>query len=417
MPVLSNGVNLMWKWPNYANPLTKLMGPPTLANGAFYADGTSLADGYQPYVCKAVTTAFNRLMVGNVMEDGGAYPGRVRWSDIFKPENWAKDLRGRSGGKDLMPPFSALDAVDKVQAFGSAGGNTLIYAERNVWVAENVEHPEIYRFSILMAGKGLIASRAQVKANDVNLFMGQDDFYPVSQDGEGIGFPIRNSVFANLNKSTIKTAFAFYKPSTKEVFFCYPTGTKTAPDTALVYQRETKAWSFCDCNYLCHSFAFDESGYTWDTLPYGSWDAISDSMWDDMGKTGVIPYEVVGNASGQILKFDSGNNDNGMAITGYIETGDLTMGDPLTNKFLNSVWPSAKPQGSNNALMVQVGSRQNLSQDIVWSNPQAFDIGISEKVSFRKQGKYIRIRFYTDQLDTPWILDGYGYDATKGGTR
>lgn len=396
MPILSNGKNAVWKWADFGSTLTSLANAPT--------------------VCRALAVANNRVLVGNIQEGAGDYPARVRWPGIGEPEYWTKDLTGKSGGHDLINPSSTgIDAIERIQAFGHDGARVVIYAERNTWFATPADFPMTYRFDIGLPDVGLIAPRAHLFAKGVSAFMGADDFHMTT--GTTFGFDIYNSVFPNLNKSAIKSAFSFYKPTTKEMFFCFPTADSTTPNTAAIYQLETKAWSLCDCDYLCHAVAYDETGYTWDEAPFGSWDAAGDSAWDDMSKAGIVPYEAVGDAQGRIFKFDAGDNNNGAAITGYIETGDLDMGSSTFNKALKEVWPSLKPQSRQTPLLIQVGVRSNLGQPVEWSRPTPFIIGIDHKVDFRKTGKYVRFRFYTDQKDTPWILDGYGYKFSLAGTR
>ena len=181
------------------------------------------------------------------------------------------------------------------------------------------------------------------------------------------------------------------------------------------------SWTIEDCDYSCHSFFFDSLNYTWDTLPYGTWDSITDSRWGDIGKTGILPYEAVGNSTGKIFKANDTHNNNGVAIEGFIETGDLFYVDEKTgiryNMIVNEVIPICKPQDSVTAIMVQVGVRESLHKDIEWSQPQAFTIGVSRHVNFRKMGKYCRLRFYSDTTDSPWIIEGWQMRFSIGGSR
>lgn len=177
------------------------------------------------------------------------------------------------------------------------------------------------------------------------------------------------------------------------------------------------SWTIWSVDYLCHSQYFDSSDFTWDTLPYGNWNDITDSRWDNFDKVGILPAEVVGNSTGQILKQDSGYNNNGNPIDAYIETGDFDMNTLYLNKVIDRVWLILKPQASISEVMVQVGVRQNLHQDIDWSLPQPFTIGVSSFVNFRKQGRYIRLRLFSNVLNSPFILEGYSVEWSAGGTR
>lgn len=399
MPVISNGVNTPWKWDNFSGAMTILTNAPV--------------------TCGAIHIHENRMIVGNISENGYSFPARIRWSQKLSPTTWTRDLSLSSGKKDLVNPNTSLEGQDRVQAITDLGGRLIVFSLRNIWFGTPVEHPAMYTFTSLDKDIGLVAPKAFVKTPDGIYFMAQEEIYFMGNDGglTPLAFPIRNSVFPNLYKLTISTAFAYYKMSTREVVFCYPTGANTTPDTAAIYQTETKSWSFWDVDYLSHSQYFESSSLTWETLPYGSWDAITDTRWDLMGTTGLLPYECVGNSAGQIFKQDSGNNNNGVAIDSYIETGDISLDSQSINKIIYEVWLSLKPQISISAIMVQVGTRDNLHQDILWCNPVPYTIGVSRNACVRQQGKWIRIRFYSNVVDSPWVLESADIKYEFGGTR
>lgn len=399
MPIISNGVNPPWKWANFAS----IMAP--LSNA--------------PAICKALHVHENRIIVGNIQDGAYSFPARVKWCDIAKPERWADDLKGTGGRKDLLPSETTLDGIDDVQAITSIGKRLIVFSKRNIWYGTAT--PEIidYSWSSLDRGVGLIAPRAFTKTPNGIYFMTADEIYLMGEDGslKPLSFPVRNSIFPNLNKSKIATAFCYYKPSSKEVVFCYATGSNVLPDTAAIYSEETQSWTIDDVNYNCHSFYFDSLNMTWDTLPYGSWDSIQDTRWDLMGSTGILPDEIVANSTGQILKQDSGYNDNGQPIDAYIETGDMVLDNALINKIIYEIWPVLKPQDTLSALMVQVGTRENLHKDIDWSPPAPYTIGVSRNITVRKMGKYVRLRFFSNVVNSPWVLSGWFIKYDMGGSR
>ena len=404
IPIISNGVNPTWKWDNFSSIVTPLSGT--------------------PLICQALHVINNRLILGDIQEGGYSFPARIRWSDVITVTNWAKNLSLVSGQKDLVSPHTSMDGIDRVKAITNFGNRMVLFSERNIWFGGVGGFPEIFLFESLDQNIGLAAKKAYVKTPAGIFFMGQEDFYRITQGmPEPIGFRIRNSCFPNINKPKIETAFAYYKYSTREVVFCVPTGTNETPDTAFVYGVETDSWAIWDVDYICHSLYFDSSNMQYDTLPYGSYDSITDSRYDDMGITGQLPTEAVGNVSGQILKQAAGYNNNGEPINAYIESGDFIgkdfNGNDLVdiNKIIYELWPSLKPQESINALMVQVGVRDNLHQDIIWSNPVPYTIGVSRNVNVRTQGKWIRVRYYTDTMNSPWIIDGWKLKFDKGSSR
>ncbi len=395
---VSNGINPIWIWGNYSAELQLLSGAPTWA--------------------KAITTSMGRLMLGNIKVGGYTFIGRVMWSEPGVPTNFVMDHKQKVGKKDVVNAGEGNAAQESILAFGQTGLRKIVFTDANVWTSDPNESIFDYTWRIPPQGEGvvLIGPRAQVHVQGINYFMATDDFYQI--DGEGItpfGLPIRNVVFPNLNKSKAYRSFAFYKPTMKDVYFCYPTGSSEYPDTAAIYNTELKNWSFEDVDYLCHTAPVLQTAITWDTLPYTTWDDITDSRWDDLSNTGVLPYDVVGDSEGNILKMDDGNNNKGVAIEGYIETGDFFRAD--AKQRILSVVPFLKPQETTNTLFIQVGGRDNLSKSILWSRPKPFTIGAMDEITSLVTGWYTRLRFFSDQKDSPWILEGYKYFHQEVGGR
>lgn len=401
MPVLSNGVNPPWKWSNFAAVMTPLANAPT--------------------ICKALHTHMNRVVAGNIQEGAYDFPSRVRWSNIAQAEDWAKDLKGSSGAKDLINPSSSLNGVDAIKAITHIGNKLIVFTDRNIWFGDATPESIDYIWASLDRGVGLVAPRAFVRSiSGILYFMGETDFYSYTEDKglRPIGFDIQNSCFPNLNKNAISTAFCYDRPATKEIVFCVATGTNTTPDTAFVYQEEVKAWTIEDCAYNARVVALTDANFTWDTLPFGSWDTITDGRWDLMSNTGILPYEVGANSDGKIFKLEYGSNKiDGTGIDGYLETGDMVFGNAMMNKITDEIIPYLKMQADVSALMVQVGTRDSLHKDIDWSLPFPYTVGVSRHVNARKQGKYIRLRFYSNVANSPWVLEGYQIKFQGGGSR
>ena len=385
MPIFGNGVDGLWK-------ITE--------SGVVAMTGT-------PARARIVSSHHHRLLVGNLQEGAYDYPGRIKWSSPYEPESFSFSTKSEVDRRDIRDPNGdPHNNSEYVIGIGHLGKDRkVIYTDRNVWGADPIEGPLQHSLPLLLPGKGLLAPRLRVNVNGQEYFLGTDDVYKLGEDGGPLGFPMRNFIFPNLNQAHINKSFSYYKPATKEIVFCVPMASSTVPDVGISYNIELKSFGIQEVDYLCHSYAWLQSPLSWDTLTYGSWDTISDSRWDDMFSTGVIPYDAAGDANGNILKLDDGYNNNGSAIQGFIETGDMYY---ATNRIQSvCMYPQFKPTNSEHPVMIQVGVRESLHHDIRWSQPQAFYIGVSEKVDFLKSGKYVRYRFYTDQKNSPWILEGY----------
>ena len=137
-----------------------------------------------------------------------------------------------------------------------------------------------------------------------------------------------------------------------------------------------------------------------------------------IGKTttfGSIPQDICGDSASHVMLMDYGFNDIDVsllptAIYGYIETGDIDLGYRPFEKVVEELFPDFVAQTQTNNVLIQVGTRANLSRPLVWSLPYPFRMGTSDRVdlrSYKNRGNYVRIRFYTNELDSPWSLAAY----------
>ena len=407
-----------------------IAGVVTISNGSYYGIWTwedyngvlirrlyDATDGEYGYI-NVLGKSMNRLLLGDYTVNGGAWAARVRWSDIGKPLSMGEGVTGTNGFKDLSDPMESEEASETVLHYSNIGRRTLVFTNQNIWFLDPVNDVDDYTAHIGVPGIGLAGPDLVTKTEKKTVFlMGKEDFYKISGGNAiPIGFDIRNSCFPNLNKAALASGFAYYKPSTREVYFCVATASNTSPDTAFVYQTETEEWSIKDVDYTCFTHAYDNQAYTWDENPYGDWTDPSDSEYDDMTKNGVIPYGVVGSSTGYLYKTDTGNNNVSAAIYGYIETGDMVFGNRLQDTHVEEVWPILKPQTGQRPLLIQVGTRESLHHDIQWSEPEQVSIGSGDKADFRDVGKYVRFRFFTNSLDAPFFFEGFTVVYFLGGT-
>jgi len=375
LPIVSNGKDAIWKWPVYASALTALSGAPTWA--------------------KRISTCMHRLVVSNILEGGFTYPGRVRWTEPGNPENWTIDTTGKSGRFDIMDYNTGIESLANIKAQIANGQKMFFFAERGMWTSDFAQATK--QFVETDPDAEILSSKCVCRLGNYIFYLGkQDVFKTAGVMPDAIGLPIRDELFDNLNESALDTAFCFPVRAASEVWFCVATGTNTVPDTAFIYNDELKVWTVLGISFSCHG---------------------------EKALTG-ITREIIGTAAGDLLQLDSGGNGYAAAvynaIDGYIETGDLNFDLPDHMKRIAEVIPDLKVQTEVSEMMIRVGVRNRLGEDIKWSDPVPFTIGVSEKCDFddfRKEGKWVRIRFYSDQMDSPWSLAGFTVKYELGGTR
>lgn len=338
--ILTNGTG----WANYNPPID----PNTALAGCL------LIFAYRGYLVFLNTWEGNDAGVLN-------YPNRARWTQIGTPyysppapsfpnpqgidPNTARDdLFGRGGANDA-PTNETIVAAAFIRDI------LVVYFERSTWrlrFVNNAQNPFVWErinielgsectFSAIPFDKGLMTiGNRGIVISDGNDTMRIDDKIPDD------AFDIRQSNFGFQRVYGIRTF------RTKLNFWTYPTDTYPDgiyPDRVLVFNYETKNWSYFDDSFTCFGYYYQNTpGQTWQGLtnPWADYDALS---WN----SGVAEVDeeliVAGNAQGYVMVInepddegDSPVNDPSLAITAIANTTPAAQFSSLNNNLPDGAW-------------------------------------------------------------------------------
>ena len=319
--ILTNGTG----WANY--------NPPVDPNNALA--GALLIFAYRGYL------VFLNTEEGN---DAGtySYPNRARWTQIgtpyysepvpsfpnpqFPDQNAARDdLFGRGGANDA-PTNEAIVAAAFIRDI------LVVYFERSTWrlrFVNNAQNPFVWErvnvdfgsdctFSAIPFDKGLmtIGNRGIIisDGNDTSRF---DEKIP-------------NQVF-NIRQSNegLQRVYGIRTFKTKLVYWAFPSAEDEStsdiyPDQVLVFNYDTKNWSFFDDSYTCFGYYYsDEStGFTWADLTE-PWSNYDDLQWNSGVSQQGFESVVAGNQQGYVFELEqtSASNDVSLSISAISNFG------------------------------------------------------------------------------------------------
>ena len=305
---LTNGTG----WANY--------NPPIDLNNALA--GALLIFPYRGYLVFLNTTEGNDAGTFN-------YGNRARWTQIGTPYY-----------SFPVPSFPNLQTVDigaaRDDLFGKGGANDaptsevivaaafirdvlVVYFERSTWrlrFVNNSQNPFVWErinvelgadctFSAIPFDKGLMAigNRGIVisDANDTVRFDEKipDDIFNIRQTENG---------FARVNGiRTFRTRLNFWTiPSANNPNGIYP-------DQVLVFNYETKNWSYFDDCFTCFGYFYPSSFITWNDLT-DPWSSYGDTLWNSGGSQ--IDFEdiVAGNQQGFVFVLEQSDSTNSPSL-------------------------------------------------------------------------------------------------------
>jgi hypothetical protein len=249
--------------------------------------------------------------------------------------------------------------------------------------------------------------------------MGNSDFYVCN--GQTItpmlSNKLRRTVFDELNGDNYQKCFVAADYVRNEMMACYPSGSSTVVDKALIWNWKDNTFSFRDLpdtSHISSGIAEITAGALWSGATL-TWDADSDP-WGSTNYDNVIKNIVFADVTNtKIFRDNKGNKKDTATMDAYIERSGYDLGDPQSVKFVSAVYPQIEVSG-NNTVNVYIGRQMSTEDGITWEGPVAFNPNTQSKVSCRISGKYFGIKVMSD-TDIDWKLHGLSFEVQQRGTR
>lgn len=295
--ILSNGTG----WANY--------NPPINPNNALA--GALLIFAYRGYLVFLNTTEGNEQGTFN-------YPNRARWTQVGTPyysepvpvfpnpqtfdiNAVRDDIFGRGGANDA--PTNEV-----IVAAGFIRDILVVYFERSTWrlrFVNNAQNPFVWErvnielgsdctFSSIAFDKGLMAigNRGIVisDTNDTSRFDEKipDEIFNIRQENNGL-----------------ERVYGIRTFRTKLNYWTFPDANNPNgiyPDKVLVFNYDTKNWSFFDDCFTCFGYFYDTgTGLTWGDLP-NDWSSYGNVSWNSGVNEVGYEFIVAGNQQGYVLQ-------------------------------------------------------------------------------------------------------------------
>ena len=313
-----------------------------------YYDGTSIqtvtnlvsAVGGGNCYADIVRVKDNKVILFNMNENGTAYPQRVRWSATGDYTDWT--TTDDAGFEDMY------DTEDPIRAACRVGGDMAIYRSNSMYLMQYIGSASlIYSFNRVLDSDGACSGLSVVPYGNTNIIMGKEGFYAYAGGVEfaTFGDPIWELVFGNdglFNTSAADAVMGYYMESIKSYIFNLPTGESDLPNTAVVYNKLSQAWSTRGFGRTILSMtnaqvvlgvSWAEATGDWEDSEWVAtqWDDISLQAGDELVLAAGISDDptppdggIAGGEFGQVYRYSQDyTDDDGSDITGEFRTHEL----------------------------------------------------------------------------------------------
>lgn len=308
--------------------------------------GNFAALGGSPPIAKTVTTAFQRVILGNVTI-AATRRGSSLWISGFQDAtSWSEDNQvSLTDTGDTIVCVKALNS----QAFA-------IYKDRSQWIGVGAGNIFPFIFELRDQQPGPVSPNCVVQAENSHYYIGQDgDVFKF--DGNrclSIGTAIRSVIQGDMNFSLQGRTHGFYDALNREIWWFWERDGTPTRYGGIVYRLPygdlPGAFSPLQdyAGIISASTWWREiSSISWDDLT-GTWDVLADTYptWESFG--GAQQYGgIIGASTGQVHKSGVSSGDNGADIEASWEIpfralaglGEVVRIDVVESMFKQSVPP------------------------------------------------------------------------------
>ncbi len=305
-------------------------------------------------------------------------PLQVRWSDSEDYANWTPSSSSFAGSFHIPTGSKIIGGMQAPQ-------QGLIWTDIDIWSMQYINLPDVFGFTKIMSGCGLMGLHAMAQLGSAVLWMSQRQFFMLPAGGAPRILPcsVWDAVFQNLNTSFVNNIRAGTNSAFNEVWWHYPSLASTSGENdsyvKVTLIGGTPIW---DCGQL----------------PTGR------AAWIDQS---VLGTPIGADPTGLIFQHEMTYNGDGAALNPFMQSGYWVIGEGEEFAFVDQFIPDFRTgtyAGSQDAAMlVTLYSVDYPNGAITTYGPFAASEAV-EQIACRVRGRQMAARFETQDANSFWRL-------------
>ena len=309
-------------------------------------------------------------------------PMQVRWSDQEDYDMWTPTATNTAGSQRLQ-------IGTKIVTVASTREETFISTDEAVYGMQFIGPPFIFSFRLVGTNCGAIGYNAMANVESNLYWMGRDDFYFYNGNISEMPCPVKHYVFGRINRSQVDKIFSAHNAQFNEICWFYAstdnTDTDPEPDSYVCYNYVDQVWTVGTLARTC---------------------------WHDSFGFKNVPFAF--DKSGNLYDHETGNDDDGSAMTAFIESSPLEISDSGENLFMvDKVVPDLTVTGDLN-MTIKTRKYPNSSDN---TKGRFAMNSSSTKVSLRAKGRQMAFKLESSAVGDSWLLGDLRINTRKDGIR
>ena len=315
-------------------------------------------------------------------------PLLVRFSDQENAADWTPTATNTAGGVRINSGSEIIGAVQTRQEI-------LVFTDVSLHSMRFTGAPFTFQFSTLSTDISMISPNAAVNARGSVYFMDSGGFYVYNGSVQPLPCSVKEHVFTNLNKGQAFKVFAAENNDFSEVIWFYPVGTD---DTEIT-------------NYVSYNYA--ENLWAVGTLDRGAWIGYSKNSNPIASSvnTGVTD-------ANYLYSHETGFDDDGQAMTAFVESGDLEIGEGERFMMISRIIPDFSFRGATSDASVDFTIKgSNFPLETPTTQATATVTSSTQQSHIRTRARHAIVRIESSGSGFGWRLGDLRFDMRQDGRR
>jgi hypothetical protein len=337
-----------------------------------------LAFGCQPYAGSA----------------GDFDPLLIRWASQDDPGMWTPQVTNSAGFIRVSRGSQIVRAIPTKQEI-------LVFTEATLNSLQFTGTTDVFALQEIGDNLSIIGPRAVTVVNNMTFWMGHDKFYVYTGRVETLPCTLRNFVFTDINFDQADQVICGTNEGWNEVWWMYPSANSSINDRYVIYNHLERIWY------------------------YGN---IERNAWLDnpLREYPQAAYTDTTLARSYLLNHEDGTNNDGAAMTAYIQSSDFDIAEGEQLLLTRRIIPDISFDGSSatNPEANFVIRPRNFPGGAYQSNPsntqrviQTVVNQYTNEVFVRARARQMALRVESTTLNTQWQLGSPRLDGRPDGRK
>jgi hypothetical protein len=328
------------------------------------------------------------------LEPGVQDPLLIRFSDQENILEWQSFIENTAGDLRIGSGSKIITAVETRQ-------QVLVFTDVSLHAMQFLGPPFTFGINSISENITIASPLSAIAVEDNVFWMGAEEFYAYGGAVQRIPCSVRDYVFTNINNSQLEKVTAGLNTAFSEVTWFYPSATSSENDSYVTYNYDQKIWYYGTLGRTC----WLDRGVNADPI------AASTDHY--------LYFQEIG--------FDDGSTSPASAITSYIESSQIDLGDGEQFAFMRRLIPdltfrnstASTPQATMTLKVRNFPGGNYLSSDES-SVAKTASIPVeqfTEQVFVRLRGRSFAFRIQSEETGVGWRLGSPRVDIRPDGRR